>query len=67
MPLVRQTLNFKTVIYFADIIKENGEDISFSAVFQKMVEEGFDDLPPGGGIQSKYVKIKASTGCPNKF
>ena len=53
MPLVRQTLNFKTVVYFADIIKENDEDISFSAVFQQMVEEGFDDLPPGGGIQSK--------------
>ena len=27
MPLVRQTLNFKTVVYFADIIKENDEDI----------------------------------------
>ena len=40
-------------LIFSDIIKENGEDISFSAVFQKMVEEGFDDLPPGGGIQSK--------------
>merc|ERR1712200_1276 len=35
-----------------DIITENGEDISFSAVFQKMVEEGFEDLPPGGGIHS---------------
>ena len=46
-------LLFLKIFNFADIIKENGEDISFSAVFQKMVEEGFDDLPPGGGIQSK--------------
>ena len=41
------------LFFFADIITENGEDISFSAVFQKMVEEGFEDLPPGGGIHSK--------------
>ena len=40
-------------LFFTDIIKDNGEDISFSAVFQKIVEEGFEDLPPGGGIQSK--------------
>jgi len=52
-----------------DIIKENGEDISFSAVFQKMVEEGFDDLPPGGGIQSKKILIEETynTLLPGKL
>lgn len=40
-------------IYFSEIILENGEDIHFSAVFQKLIEEGIDDLPPGGGIHSK--------------
>lgn len=52
-----------------DIIKENGEDISFSAVFQKIVEEGFDDLPPGGGIQSKKILIEETynTLLPGKL
>ena len=47
--------NINFTYLFLDIITENGEDIGFSAVFQKMVEEGFEDLPPGGGIHSKYV------------
>jgi len=52
-----------------DIIKENDEDISFSAVFQQMVEEGFDDLPPGGGIQSKKILIEETynTLLPGKL
>ena len=37
---------------FSDMIEENG-DILFSTVFQKLVEEGIDGLPPGGGIHSK--------------
>jgi len=52
-----------------DIITENGEDISFSAVFQKMVEEGFEDLPPGGGIHSKKILIEETynTLLPGKL
>ena len=54
--LIQQGIvNIFQFIFFLDIITENGEDIGFSAVFQKMVEEGFEDLPPGGGIHSKYV------------
>jgi protein phosphatase 1B len=41
-----------------DIISEFGEEITFSSVFQKMVEEGFEDLPPGGGIYSKKILIE---------
>merc|ERR1712037_152725 len=52
-----------------DIITENGEDIGFSAVFQKMVEEGFEDLPPGGGIHSKKILIEETynTLLPGKL
>merc|ERR1712203_693458 len=52
-----------------DIVTENGEDIGFSAVFQKMVEEGFEDLPPGGGIHSKKILIEETynTLLPGKL
>jgi len=52
-----------------DIIADNGEDISFSAVFQKMVEEGIEDLPPGGGIHSKKILIEETynTLLPGKL
>merc|ERR1711976_600190 len=52
-----------------DIITENGEDISFSAVFQEMVEEGCADLPPGGGIHSKKILIEEpyNTLLPGKL
>ena len=40
-------------IFIADIIEESGTDISFSSVFQKMIEEGIEGLPPAGGIHSK--------------
>lgn len=52
-----------------DIITENGEEISFSSVFQKMVEEGIDDLPPGGGIHSKKILIEETynTLLPGKL
>ena len=53
--IIKDTYFNLSFFNFADIITENGEDIGFSAVFQKMVEEGFEDLPPGGGIHSKYV------------
>merc|ERR1711978_618902 len=64
-----EELNKLTKQKVTDIIKENGEDISFSAVFQKMVEEGFDDLPPGGGIQSKKILIEETynTLLPGKL
>lgn len=42
----------------ADIVKENENDIEFSAVFQRLAEEDFSDLPPGGGIHSKKVCIE---------
>ena len=40
-------------IFFADIVKEHDNDVEFSAVFQRLMEEDFPDLPPGGGIHSK--------------
>ena len=39
-----------------DIVKENDNDIEFHAVFQRLSEEEIPDLPPGGGLYSKYVK-----------
>ena len=42
---------------FLDIVKENENDIEFHAVFQRLSEEEIPDLPPGGGLYSKYVKI----------
>merc|ERR1712241_1185318 len=52
-----------------DIVKENDNDIEFSAVFQQMVEEGFEDLPPGGGIHSKKILIEETynTLLPGKL
>merc|ERR1719351_475328 len=52
-----------------DIVKENENDIEFHAVFQRLVEEGFDDLPPGGGIQSKKILIEETynTLLPGKL
>merc|ERR1712242_316609 len=52
-----------------DIITENGEDITFSTVFQKMVEEGIEALPPGGGIHSKKILIEEAynTLLPGKL
>jgi protein phosphatase 1B len=52
-----------------EIILENGEDIHFSAVFQKLIEEGIDDLPPGGGIHSKKIIIEETynTLLPGKL
>ena len=46
-------------IYFSilDIVKENENDIEFHAVFQRLSEEEIPDLPPGGGLYSKYVAI----------
>ena len=41
---------------FLDIVKENDNDIEFHAVFQRLSEEEIPDLPPGGGLYSKYVK-----------
>lgn len=41
-----------------DIVKENDNDIEFSAVFQRLMEEDFPDLPSGGGIHSKKVCIE---------
>ena len=42
---------------FLDIVKENENDIEFHAVFQRLSEEEIPDLPPGGGLYSKYVNI----------
>lgn len=42
----------------ADIVKENDDDIEFSALFQRLTEEEFPDLPLGGGIHSKKVLIE---------
>ena len=36
-----------------DIVTENDHDIEFSSVFQRLSEEEFPDLPPGGGLYSK--------------
>ena len=46
-------------MYFSnsDIVKENENDIEFHAVFQRLSEEEIPDLPPGGGLYSKYVAI----------
>ena len=41
--------NFKN----SDIVKENDNDVEFSTVFQRLMDEDFPDLPPGGGIHSK--------------
>ena len=37
----------------SDIVTENDHDIEFSSVFQRLSEEEFPDLPPGGGLYSK--------------
>ena len=44
-----------------DIVKENENDIEFHAVFQRLSEEEIPDLPPGGGLYSKYVAIYLNT------
>lgn len=64
-----EELNKVIKLKVTDIISENGEDISFSAVFQKMVEEGLEDLPPGGGIHSKKILIEETynTLLPGKL
>ena len=38
---------------YLDIVKENDNDIEFHAIFQRLSEEEFPDLPPGGGLYSK--------------
>lgn len=38
----------------SDIIKENDNDIEFASLFQRLTDEEFPDLPPGGGIHAKY-------------
>ena len=45
------------VFSISDIVKENENDIEFHAVFQRLSEEEIPDLPPGGGLYSKYVVI----------
>lgn len=52
-----------------EIVKENDNDIQFSAVFQQLVEEGMPDLPPGGGIYSKKILIEETynTLLPGKL
>lgn len=40
------------------IIKENDNEVDFHAVFQKISDESFDNLPPGGGIFSKKSLIE---------
>merc|ERR1712242_513826 len=51
-----------------DIITENGEDIEFHAVFQRLSEEEIPDLPPGGGLYSKKLCIEEvyNALCPGK-
>ena len=41
------------MLLFSDIVTENDHDIEFSSVFQRLSEEEFPDLPPGGGLYSK--------------
>jgi len=62
----------------ADIIKENDNDIEFASLFQRLTDEEFPDLPPGGGIHAKRVLLEeaynqilpgridsAAKSCPN--
>ena len=49
-------LQLNIVFSLLDIVKENDNDIEFHAVFQRLSEEEIPDLPPGGGLYSKYVK-----------
>ena len=50
-------MSYIYVYYISDIVKENENDIEFHAVFQRLSEEEIPDLPPGGGLYSKYVII----------